>query len=373
MNKKRKIAFDAKWYFEGPVSNKIVITNLIDNFKGFATSSSRNELFLLIDKKFKYSDEVKSLKDFKIIFVFNINTLLTNTIILPFILLWNRIDVALVQNYTPVLSTSKIITYVHDVIFLSNPEFFTLIERLYFWPIKYLLRQSEKIITISKSEKNRIIKYCKVPEEKIKYIYHGVSTGFKPKSEIDELNKSRVIKKFDLPDNFILFVGRLNIRKNIETLIKAFSIIDTPNVKLVILGEKSWKSSHLMPLINSLNIQKDVFSLNDVKDDELKVIYALAKVFCFPSLEEGFGLPPLEAMACGIPVVVSNSSSIPEVCGEAGLYHNPKDFNMLALHLKNLLNDNKIYKHHSEQSLIRAQKFNWSNSASSLLEACKKL
>jgi glycosyltransferase involved in cell wall biosynthesis len=373
MNKKVKIAFDAKWYFEGPVSNKVVIRNLINSLKDFTLPSTQSEIILLIDRKFKSSEQLRSLKDFKIIFVLNINTLFTNTIILPFILLWNRIDVAIVQNYTPIFSTSKIITYVHDVIFLSNPEFFTLIERIYFWPIKYLLRQSEEIITISNSEKNRIIKHCAVSPEKIKYIYHGVSARFKPKSEIDGSDLSQVIEKFNLPDNFILFVGRLNVRKNIETLIRAFSLIDTPNIKLVILGEKSWKSSHLMPLINSLKIQKNVVSLNDVKDDELKIIYALAKVFCFPSLEEGFGLPPLEAMACGIPVIVSNASSIPEVCGEAGLYHNPKDFNMLAHHLKNLLNDDKIYKYYSEQSLIRAQKFNWCNAAKSLLEVCEEL
>jgi glycosyltransferase involved in cell wall biosynthesis len=160
----------------------------------------------------------------------------------------------------------------------------------------------------------------------------------------------------------LLYVGRLNVRKNIGNLLRALRLLEGDvKMPIVISGSPDWKNPGLASLLATLAI-RPIFT-GSVEDRDLPALYAMASVFCFPSYEEGFGLPPLEAMACGVPVVVSDRSSLPEVCGNAGTYANPDDPEAIATAIQSLLVDEGLALKKRALGLERAGHFSWQNSA----------
>jgi glycosyltransferase involved in cell wall biosynthesis len=167
-------------------------------------------------------------------------------------------------------------------------------------------------------------------------------------------------------------VGRINSRKNIPNLLKAFQSIEDKQIKLILVGKREWKTDDLNSLLDDPSISNRVIFSGSVSNEELSVIYSNAHIFCFPSFEEAFGLPPLEAMASGIPVVVSNSSSLPEVCGDAAIYVNANEPDEIAKAITRLLNDKDLYNEHKQLSVDRAKAFSWTITTQNLIGILEK-
>jgi glycosyltransferase involved in cell wall biosynthesis len=362
-----KIGIDAKWYFSGPPSGRVVVKNLIDclvksnSLSTFCLFVKKNEMHL-----FQNQDNFRSSKStIELIPVINIPNFISNLIILPFLCSKNNIDKMIFQNYTPFfnLKKTKYITIILDFLFLDYPEFFSFREILVFRLMKTFSYNADQIITISNSEKQRIIRHTKIDQSKISVIYLGVDKEFKPQSS---KNKQSIIQKFQLPSVYILYIGRLNIRKNIPTLIKAMPHLKS-NVNLVLIGSKDLNSFDIDSTITSLNIQNRVRQLGFVNQTDMIQILSSATIFCYPSFAEGFGLPPLEAMASGTPVVTTNNTSIPEVCNDAVIYFNPNDEIDLANKLDMVLMSEELRALLVMKGLKRASLFSWEKASEELL------
>lgn len=310
----KKLAIDATWYFDGNPSGRIVVKNIVDQF----LNRYNKEIFLI----FKLKDKSKALNTFndgkiKLLFVPNLPTLFTNIFIIPLVLLSKGIKFYICQYFTPPIKKIKSIVYIHDVIFERNPFFFTFIERLYFKAIKPLSLFAYKIITVSNYEKKQLIKYGYGSEKIIEVIYNGINFN-----NNCFLNNKEQLKKFNIGSDYLLYVGRLNKRKNIENLISAYEKLNY-NLDLVLVGKKDYGYGAIEKMILKSPKKGRILVLGYITDSELDLLYKNCLVFCFVSYDEGFGLPPIEAISYNKLSVISNSGSLPEICGENAIYINP--------------------------------------------------
>lgn len=235
-----------------------------------------------------------------------------------------------------------------------------------------ILKKADCIITISNSTKNDL-KHLKVDAGKIKVIHLAADEKFQP---LDKEKIQTFKTKYNLNFRFLLYIGTLEPRKNIPTLIQAFSNLKKKHVlphKLVIAGKKGWKYKSIFELIEKLNLQDDVIFTGYVPDEDLPALYNAADLFVFPSLYEGFGLPPLEAMACGCPVITSNTSSLPEVVGDAGIMIDPYDVDGLAEAIYNVLTNMELKEDMVKKGLERAKMFSWEKTAKETLKVYEEV
>ncbi|RXA19353.1 glycosyltransferase family 1 protein [Methanosarcina sp. MSH10X1] len=236
------------------------------------------------------------------------------------------------------------------------------------------LRKAEKIITVSEFSKKDISKYIKYPEEKIEIIPPAVDRS------LYYQNRNRaILKRYGIGEDekVILYVGAEEPRKNVQFLVNSFSKLKNriPEVKLLKVGMPNYLGvrEKLLKQIESLNLQKDVIFTGYVSESELAEIYNAVDLFVFPSLYEGFGMPPLEAMACGTPVITSNTSSLPEVVGDAAIVADPYDVNKLAEEMYQLLTDDGLKEEIIRKGLKRSKIFSWEDSAEKTLKLYKEL
>jgi glycosyltransferase involved in cell wall biosynthesis len=240
--------------------------------------------------------------------------------------------------------------------------------------IPIILQNVDVVIAISNETKANILTYFNIPEDKVKVIYDAVDENFRVIEDVNILSFTK--SKYHLPDKFILNVATLEERKNIRVLIKAYyELIKYGNFehKLVIVGKKGRGHEAIFEEVNDLGINEMVYFIEYVSEDSLPVIYNLASLFVFPSLCEGFGLPPLEAMACGCPVIASNTSSIPEVVGNAGLMCDPNNIDDLTYAMYRVLTDDELRISMIEKGLERATMFSWAKCAKETLEVYEKI
>ncbi len=286
-------------------------------------------------------------------------------------LLWEQTDlpVYLKKNNNPVLlglTNTAPITYhknvltVHDLIFMKDaswfPNKFSLIYKL---GIPVLLNHALKVITVSEFSKQDIIKTFNTPADKIEVAYNAVSKEFREYSELDYENKY---------GNYILAViSFLNPRKNLGNIIKAYNKAGLKDTKLVIAGVRADEFP------DKSIINKNIVFAGYMKDKGLAGLYKNAKLLVFPSLFEGFGIPPLEAMSCGCPVIASNLTSLPEVCGDAAYYVNPYDVEDIASAIKHVLNNENLQNTLRKKGLERANFFSWKSSANKIKEILENL
>lgn len=255
----------------------------------------------------------------------------------------------------------------HDLIFLRYPEYHLPYNRWYLtWAIPRYLRAAQAIITPSEWSKRDAIKFYGLPEEKIRVIYEAAAPTFQPIADPARLDQIR--HHYELPDKFILHVGTIEPRKNLSRLLEAFQplLSDWPQLKLVLIGKKGWLYESFFQRLTALGLQECVIFPGYVAEEDLPAFYQLAEVFVYPSLYEGFGLPPLEAMACGAAVVSSRSSSLPEVVGGAGFLIEPTDTAALNRALQRVLHDQDLRRALSQRGLAQAQKFSWQKAADEL-------
>jgi len=360
-----KIGFDAKWFYEGPPSGKVVIRNLIEHI---IKENKEDELIIFLDNKFKNNKFPFKGANIHLEYIWAGNNLISNLFVLPFRAKRLGVEVVLYQNFADFFPFYKKVSYIHDVLFLTHPQFYTWKERLYFAPLKFLTHCSDLVVTVSESEKKRLIATNYASSEKIHVVYHGVNPIFKPLEEQKSETINKIIRKYRLPEKFILFVGRLNVRKNVAKLIHAFKLTNA-DIPLVIVGKTDWKTQDYKLLAKNLGLQEKVFFLDSIYGEELAILYSLAQIFCFPSYAESFGLPVLEAMASGTPVITSYLTALPEVCGNVALFIKPNSPEDIAEKIDFLIENHTLQAKLKMEGIKRAKQFNWSNSSKYLIDS----
>jgi len=295
---------------------------------------------------------------------------------LPVELITGPVDVFHSPDFTlPPVWRARAVLTVHDLSFLRVPECFTGALRRYLERVvPRSVRRADHVIADSHSTKRDLVELLGTPAGKVTVIHSGVEPRFRP--IIDRAALGPVRQRYDLPERFIISVGTLQPRKNFATLVEAFARLksETGNwkpgarsLKLVIAGGRGWLYEEIFARVEALGLQGDVLFPGFVADEDLPALYNLAEAFVLPSLYEGFGLPPLEAMACGTPVVTSNVSSLPEVVGDAGLMVEPADVESLAVAIERVLEDGGLRREMVQRGLARAKEFTWERAARRLL------
>ena len=268
----------------------------------------------------------------------------------------------------------KVILNIYDLVFEKYIETMESKNRESFKRSFYKsIKRADQIITISESSKNELVEILKVPENKIHIVQPGIDfQKFNKKNS--EITKS-VILKYSLPEDYILYLGTLEPRKNISSIIRAYGSLrnsDKITEKLVIAGKKGWLFSEIFDLIKSLDLENEVILTDYVAEFDKPAIYQNAKLFVFPSLYEGFGMPILEAMAAGIPVITSNTSAMPEVAGDAAILVNPLSIEEISEAMLEVMNNDKLSNELISKGFDQCRKFTWSNSTNKLVKIYKK-
>ncbi len=265
---------------------------------------------------------------------------------------------------------------VHDLALEFLPYYGSWRQRLYLgWTMeRWRARLARHLIAVSQFTKQEIIKKLGVRPEKITVIYEGVESGWdRPLAPSDY---KRIRRKFNLPQSYLLFVSTLQPRKNIVRLIRAFKKVtkENPSLSLVIVGKKGWGYEEIFNTVDELGLQTKVRFLGYVERNDLRVLYAGAKAFCLPSLHEGFGLPVLEAMSLGTPVIISNCSSLPEIGGRAAIYFDPYRVEDIAAAIHRLCRaSDKEYQNWRFLVKQRARQFSWHKAAQETLKVLEKV
>jgi glycosyltransferase involved in cell wall biosynthesis len=248
------------------------------------------------------------------------------------------------------------IVTIHDLIFLKFPQYFGRIDRfIYKLKARYSCRHADKIVAISECTKRDIIEFFHTDPDKIEVIYQSCDDSFKSPSSAQTKQEVRI--KHALPPKYILNVGTIETRKNLLTLIKALPQIDT-DYQLVVVGKRTAYADLVHDEIANLGLQDRVHFLQNVPFDELPSIYQMADAFVYPSLYEGFGIPIIEALYSGIPVIAATGSCLEEAGGENSLYVSPFDELALSAAINKVLNDPALAEHMKTSGLEYVQKFN---------------
>ncbi len=273
----------------------------------------------------------------------------------------------------PLRRTGPSVITIHDLAFLIYPHFLTKDSARYYGQIDRAVRRADCIIAVSESTKHDLIKKLGVSEDKIRVIYEAADPLFRPEPRPAALQHVQAL--FDIPEDYILFVGTIEPRKNIPGLLRAYRRLRdkyklTP--ALVLAGAPGWLTEDVYKLVNDLALKPHCFFLGRVSNHDLFHLYNAALCLVHPAFYEGFGLTPLEAMACGTPVVVSNVSSLPEVVGDAGLLVDPKNDEEITVALWRVLTDSTLRDQLRVKGLQRAEAFSWERAARETMEVYQK-
>lgn len=276
----------------------------------------------------------------------------------------------------PIFYDRKIILTVHDLVPNLFPENLSFSARMYWvkWmPLTY--KKADKIIAVSESTKRDLIRYFKLSPDKIIVIHEGGSFD-NMTLVVNEINKTRVVNKHHLPEKYLLTVGNLEPKKNLPFLIKSFYFAKKKfhfPEKLVIVGKVGWGVGPIFEQIKKYNLEKEVILPGYIDDIDLPVIYKMASVFVFPSLYEGFGLPVLDAMKLGCPVIVSKSSSLLEIVGNAGILADPKDEREWINAIGRTLKSDTIKREYRQRGLKQGNHFSWEKCAKKTAEVYENI
>jgi glycosyltransferase involved in cell wall biosynthesis len=269
----------------------------------------------------------------------------------------------------PLLAPCPVVVTIHDLSFIRFPNLFHPANRLYLTVLTRLsARRARRLIAVSAHAAAEAVQLLGVPAERIEVIYHGVDPDFRP---LPDREIAAFRQRRGVPERFVLFVGTLEPRKNLVRLVEAFADLvrrgscgnRDDQVALVFVGGKGWFYDKVFARVEALGLDKAVTFAGYVMNEELPLWYNAAAVLAYPSVYEGFGLPVLEAQACGTPVLTSNVSSLPEAAGDAALMVDPYDVEALAAGLDRLLTDESLRDGLRERGLAHASKFTWPRAA----------
>jgi glycosyltransferase involved in cell wall biosynthesis len=270
----------------------------------------------------------------------------------------------------PLYSGVPTVITVHDLAFLHWPHFLTKDSAAYYSQIDRAVRHAKHIIVPSESTRQDLIGQLGVPHANVSVIYEAADERFTPLPLAP--TREEVRRRYGLPASFILFVGTIEPRKNVDGLLRAFhhlrSRYGMADTGLAIAGGRGWLANEVEELVRELELGNSVYLLGRVADEDLHKLYVAARVHVHAAHYEGFGLPPLEAMACGTPTVVSNVSSLPEVVNDAALLVNPDNWEEIAVAMHRLLTDDDLHLELRTKGLQRAQCFSWQQTARQTLD-----
>lgn len=314
-------------------------------------------------------------------------------LLMPFYIWREHLDLMHFPHFNvPILTPVKFIVTIHDLILTHFPT----VRATTLSPLKYKFKdffyrlvilnvvfRAKKIITVSEFTKNDLIKQFKVRPSKIIVTYEGVANLAKGRDSlfIAKLDNQEILEHYNIPQNFLLYVGNAYPHKNLDFLLNTFNHLrkERPELYLVLVGKNDFFYSKIKELARRLNLWQPNNSNNSVifpgyvPDAQLEVLYQEARLYIFPSLYEGFGLPPLEAMAKSCPVLSSDRSSLPEVLGSAAVYFNPQDEKDALTKINLLLDNENIRQEYINKGLDQAKKYNWWECASETLNVYKQV
>jgi glycosyltransferase involved in cell wall biosynthesis len=252
---------------------------------------------------------------------------------------------------------------VHDVAFLRYPQTLTSESRRYYGQVRRAIASAERTIVVSEATARDLTTLLHVPADRVRVVHNGLDARFLEPP--DSAEKARVRARWGLDRLYLLFLGTLEPRKDILTLLRAFAEVRArhPDLALVLVGRRGWLYEPIFAEIDALGLREDVRHIEDASDADLPPLFDGATAFAYPSLYEGFGLPPLEALARGIPSVVADTSSLPEVVGDAALLHPPGNHEALAAALLRLIEDTTLRADLTVRGPQRAAGFTWERAA----------
>jgi|GEM_PF-383325 len=295
--------------------------------------------------------------------------------VLPLYLKKYNIDILLsINQIVPLIKIKgcKYISVVNDVIYKKDRKYLPFIYRTYLQFLSHFsIKISDVIITISEYSKNDIIKHYNLNTDKVKVVYPSANTEFKPLGLIEE-EKNKIKSSLHLSPFVVLYVGVIENRKNILGILKVADEIYERNkdVDFLLVGKLGHGSNRILSAIQK---RKNVFLHSNIDDLMLKKLYNISNVFLFPSLYEGFGYPPLEAMQCGLPVITSNNTSLREIVGDGGILHDPHDYKSMADDILRLIADKELYARMRVQGIARSKKYTVERYVSGILDVFNSL
>lgn len=282
----------------------------------------------------------------------------------------------------PVLLDLPLVVTIHDMIWYYPDRYsgnrLSLgkrgLMRWYYQTVpKVAARRANAVITVSEAARQSILKYLRIDEDRIFVTHEAASSIFRP---LEDCRAEHILAKYQLRSNFILGIGSADPRKNIKTLIRAYALLPEPlrqTYQLAIIYNHKSLASASFQEAEHLGILNHVLFLEEVSDQDLVHLYNMASLFVFPSLEEGFGLPPLEAMACGTPVLAANNSSIPEIVGDAALQFSAENVRELTDLISNVLTNLNLQQDMKKRGIDQAATFSWRNCALETLKIYEKV
>jgi len=280
------------------------------------------------------------------------------------------------SNTGPVFSKVPLITTLHDIIYLESISILKKSGTLYQkfgnmyrrWVVPPVVRKSKIVVTVSEFERNRIRTFMGL-KDNLKAIYNGVGEHFKKIEDKSILSAAKL--KYNLPDNFLFFLGNTDPKKNTPNVLKAFADFNDLSQKKYKLVMLDYEENALMQVLNEIGhpeIRKDIVMTGYVPNSEMPFIINQCKLFLYPSLRESFGIPILEGMACGVPVITSNTSSMPEIAGDAAAIVDPNKPEEIVAAINQILNDENYRKSLVEKGIERSAQFSWKKMAEGYLK-----
>jgi len=348
------------------------IGRYLRNFLEFALKERPDHTFIVYGNQNTWVDFVSP--NLKVKIIPERFTIFWDHIILSRYIYRDKVDVFFSPfDKAPIFSPVPFIITIHDLLFyvISERNYLTrdFYNTAYTLLRKTIAKRASLVITVSQYSKNDIVKRWEILEDKVKVIPNGISEQFKPIESLELIDG--VKKRYGIKGNYLLYVGNFKPHKNVTCLIDAFAKLpqDLKNLyQLVLCGKKDKYRILLEREIGNLRLSGKVVFIDMIAEEDLPALYSGATIFVFPSLYEGFGLPPLEAMACGTPVVCSNATSLPEVVGDSGVLVDPERPEALANAIESLLSDRSLLESLSLKGLKRAKEFSLEHTAKKLLE-----
>jgi glycosyltransferase involved in cell wall biosynthesis len=354
----------------------IATTNLIDKIIGI----DRNNEYTILFRSPKHLGRYEKYSNVKEILVHTRSKFVWDQVVVPYLAWRERTDVIFCAKYTvPLLARCPTVVMNHGIEYYTLPHFYEWHDLIYvktFLPLYY--KKASKVVAISNDLKTLLHRYVQVPYDKMKTIYYAASERYFRRNDEGELAEFRA--KYNLPKDFILTATKVwrgkkrSNRKNIDNIVRAFLTVRThhPSVKLVIAGEDC--HSYIAAVFGK-DIADDAGLVYPgwIPQEEMPYLYSLARLLVFPSYSESFGLPLVEAMACGCPVVTSSGGACPEIVGDAAIVVEPADIEGISKAINSILLDRELWQTLSEKGLNRAADFSWAASAESIIEICKEV
>lgn len=367
-----RIGLDAHTLGSRVGGNETFIRNLVSSL---SSVDVKNEYFV-----YAYSNEfvdglINGVQNFQFKNLKPKNPFIRIPFSLPQKMIEDRLDLFLLQYAAPPICPAPYVLVVHDISYERYPEFFNKAELTRLRLLTPLsLRNASHVVTCSEFTKEDMIRHYRLSPKKISVIYYGKNEKYKLIKDTAALQATR--EKYDLLKPYILYVGNIQPRKNLNRLLLAFKDLkDRERIphNLVIVGNKAWLYSDVFKLIKDSNLTNEIIVTGYVPEEELPLLYNAAELFVYPSIFEGFGFPVLEAMACGVPVVTSNSSSLPEVAGDGALLINPLSVSDMAQAMHKILTDTNLREELKEKGLRQAERFTWNKTANDFLKIFERV